>query len=256
MSFLYANGVHPSSVVQHEEQVQHAHSTHTHGENDFFSLYLNIPEKDFPVDVTFPRVTAAVVESKEAPVKYSAAKVVNAKKAATPKATTTASLGRKRKFKVESEEKPAAKPKRGAAAKKNAKEEAKLKEEQFDDEDDKFEEGDTESKQKRQRRLLKNREAAQLFRQRQKAYIQDLEKKVAKLNAETTQFRSKVDLLTTENKLVREQMNYMRSFLSQIMMPNFNGGAVAPGATAPKSLVMPEIAHLLPQSEPQPQPQQ
>jgi len=102
---------------------------------------------------------------------------------------------------------------------------------------------------------LKNREAAQLFRQRQKAYIQDLEKKVAKLNAETTQYRSKVDLLTTENKLVREQMNYMRSFLSQIMMPNLNAGAgTTGGAALPKTFVA-EIAHLLPPSETQPQPQ-
>ena len=31
--------------------------------------------------------------------------------------------------------------------------------------------------------MVKNREAAQLFRQRQKAYIQDLEKKVADLSA-------------------------------------------------------------------------
>lgn len=78
-----------------------------------------------------------------------------------------------------------------------------------------------EKKLKRQKRLVKNREAAQLFRQRQKNYIQDLEKKVEGLNAENHQFTSKAELLESENRLLRDQLTYLRGFLSQIMTMAF-----------------------------------
>mmetsp|Transcript_110350 Transcript_110350/g.165120 ORF Transcript_110350/g.165120 Transcript_110350/m.165120 type:complete len:278 (+) Transcript_110350:47-880(+) len=98
------------------------------------------------------------------------------------------------------------------------------------------------SKVKRQKRLVKNREAAQLFRQRQKNYIQDLEKKVEALVAENNQFNGKAELLQSENRLLRDQLTYLRGFLTQIMsmafpmqsqnsslpmMPNFNFGEAA-----------------------------
>jgi len=71
---------------------------------------------------------------------------------------------------------------------------------------------------KRTRRLVKNREAAQLFRQRQKAYIGDLEQKVDKLSTENVTLQSKVDLLSAENKLIKEQLGYLRNFISQVTM--------------------------------------
>jgi len=75
-----------------------------------------------------------------------------------------------------------------------------------------------ESQAKRNRRLVKNREAAQLFRQRQKAYISDLEQKVDKLSTENVALQSKVDLLSAENKLIKEQLGYLRNFISQVTM--------------------------------------
>jgi len=83
---------------------------------------------------------------------------------------------------------------------------------------------DQEETSKRQRRLVKNREAAQLFRQRQKAYIQNLEKKVNDLNFENQQHRSKVELLTTENRLLADQLTYLRSFISGVISIAFPNG--------------------------------
>lgn len=89
---------------------------------------------------------------------------------------------------------------------------------------------------KRQRRLVKNREAAQLFRQRQKAYIQDLEKKVADLSATNNDFRARVELLNSENKLIKEQLLYLRNFITQAVSfsfpksPGEEGSAASPSA--------------------------
>jgi len=83
---------------------------------------------------------------------------------------------------------------------------------------------DHEETNKRQRRLVKNREAAQLFRQRQKAYIQNLEKKVNDLNFENQQHRSKVELLTTENRLLSDQLSYLRTFISGVISMAFPNG--------------------------------
>eukprot|EP01133_Synstelium_polycarpum_P014172 gene14172-16704_t len=87
-----------------------------------------------------------------------------------------------------------------------------------------------EKHQKRQRRLVKNREAAQLFRQRQKAYIQDLEKKVSDLTSSNSEFRARVELLGSENKLIREQMGYLRNFITQAVSFSFpkQGGSGSP----------------------------
>lgn len=86
---------------------------------------------------------------------------------------------------------------------------------------------------KRQRRLVKNREAAQLFRQRQKAYIQDLEKKVGDLTATNNEFRARVELLNSENKLIKEQLLYLRNFVTQAVSFSFpkvgNMPAAPPG---------------------------
>jgi len=93
-----------------------------------------------------------------------------------------------------------------------------------DDFEDYDKDSDQEETSKRQRRLVKNREAAQLFRQRQKAYIQNLEKKVNDLNFENQQHRSKVELLTTENRLLSDQLTYLRSFISGVISIAFPNG--------------------------------
>jgi len=75
----------------------------------------------------------------------------------------------------------------------------------------------TEKKTKKQQRLLKNREAAQQFRQRQKNYIQELEKKVDSLVSENQLFTSKAELLQSENHLLRDQLSYLRGFMTHVM---------------------------------------
>jgi hypothetical protein len=83
---------------------------------------------------------------------------------------------------------------------------------------------------KRERRLERNREAAQQFRQRQKTYIQDLETKVSTLTNENSEFRAKVEILNSENKLIKEQLTYLRQFISQAIALTFPSFAGPPGA--------------------------
>jgi len=84
---------------------------------------------------------------------------------------------------------------------------------------------------KRQRRLVKNREAAQLFRQRQKAYIQDLERKVTELTSHNNDARARIELLSSENKLIKEQLLYLRNFITQAVSFTFpkSGGSSPSG---------------------------
>jgi len=105
---------------------------------------------------------------------------------------------------------------------------------------------DEERNMKRQRRLVKNREAAQLFRQRQKAYIQDLEKKVADLSATNNDFRARVELLNSENKLIKEQLLYLRNFITQAVSFSFpkSPGSEDGGSSSPNSLLGPMPAGL------------
>jgi len=70
-------------------------------------------------------------------------------------------------------------------------------------------------------RLVKNRQAAQLFRQRQKQHIRDLEDKVSAVNEVNVALTAKVDVLKAENKLVKEQLNYLRSFVAAALQYAF-----------------------------------
>eukprot|EP01117_Protostelium_nocturnum_P009078 TRINITY_DN3250_c0_g1_i1.p1 TRINITY_DN3250_c0_g1~~TRINITY_DN3250_c0_g1_i1.p1 ORF type:complete len:158 (-),score=45.68 TRINITY_DN3250_c0_g1_i1:34-507(-) len=70
---------------------------------------------------------------------------------------------------------------------------------------------------KRSIRLKKNRQAAQNFRKRQKVYLQDLESKVSNLNAENAEHKAKAELLVSENHMIKEQLNYLRLFVSQVV---------------------------------------
>ncbi|KAL6079431.1 hypothetical protein QOT17_001054 [Balamuthia mandrillaris] len=68
-----------------------------------------------------------------------------------------------------------------------------------------------------EKRLQRNRKAAQLFRRRQKQYIKDLEKRVEELNCHNAQFLSEERLLLIENRLIKEQLAYLRDFVNQVV---------------------------------------
>jgi hypothetical protein len=95
---------------------------------------------------------------------------------------------------------------------------------------------------KRMRRLLKNREAAQQFRLRQKAYIAELEKKVQELSTDVMITKAKMEVLTAENKMVKEQLNYLRGFATQVMTcsapfsSNSGPASVSASAVTPSSV--------------------
>jgi hypothetical protein len=85
----------------------------------------------------------------------------------------------------------------------------------FEEELDDLQVGEDESDLKKQKRLVKNRKAAQLFRARQKAYIHDLENQVQQLQTQNVELKVKSDLLNSENSLLKEQLLYLRSFITQ-----------------------------------------
>jgi len=78
-----------------------------------------------------------------------------------------------------------------------------------------------EPERQKQTRLLKNRQAAQQFRKRQKSHIIELESKVETLSSDNTMLGSRVDMLTTENKLIKEQLDYMRNFVMNCLQLSF-----------------------------------
>lgn len=59
---------------------------------------------------------------------------------------------------------------------------------------------------KRQRRLIKNRESAQLSRQRKKIYIEDLERQVSALTAENIHLSKKLSALSVNNHSLVEEV--------------------------------------------------
>jgi len=96
--------------------------------------------------------------------------------------------------------------------------------------DDMGENGDGSNRDaKRQMRLVKNRQAAQQFRKRQKQYIQDLEKRCSSLTAQNASYAAKLELLITENRLVKEQLEYLRSFVNQAVQVSLTPAAATGG---------------------------
>jgi hypothetical protein len=59
---------------------------------------------------------------------------------------------------------------------------------------------DEEKQLKRQKRLIKNRESAQLSRLRKKIYIEELERKVTSLNSDTENLSRQVSQLQSDKK--------------------------------------------------------
>ena len=61
--------------------------------------------------------------------------------------------------------------------------------------------------------MIKNRESAQLSRQRKKQYVNDLESRVKTLNEESDKLKIQVIELTNKNKQLEEELNYYKSQL-------------------------------------------
>ncbi|KAG6413702.1 hypothetical protein SASPL_126416 [Salvia splendens] len=72
--------------------------------------------------------------------------------------------------------------------------------------------------EKRKVRLIRNRESAQLSRQRKKNYVEELEEKVKMMNSTILDLNSKISYFMAENATLRQQMS---------------GGAVPPSPMAP-----------------------
>jgi len=77
---------------------------------------------------------------------------------------------------------------------------------------------------KKQRRLIKNRESAQLSRQKKKQYVEDLEKTVQSLRSENNALNEQVGNLTLRNQQLEEQVTYLKSCFDnkQLLSSNDN----------------------------------
>jgi chromosome segregation ATPase len=84
---------------------------------------------------------------------------------------------------------------------------------------------------KRQRRLIKNRESAQLSRMRKKAYVDELERQIADLKEEKDEIRRRADNAERQLAQARAETAQLRALLAQ-----------NPALAAPlSSLAMPEV---------------
>jgi len=213
-------GYHPSTS-SNSETVNH--NFHPPGmDNELYNLLLNASEKEFPIEINLPQNSSkGATEKKPTDQQQEPRNSSNGNSNAANIRNNSnehdghsikARNGRKRKFTTSTE-----------TADDNVKDTGKTPSDKEPAEEEKeitssVEGDDDELQVKRNRRLVKNREAAQLFRQRQKAYINDLEQKVEKLSTENVTLQSKVDLLSAENKLIKEQLGYLRNFISQVTM--------------------------------------
>jgi hypothetical protein len=76
------------------------------------------------------------------------------------------------------------------------------------------EEDDEDRMQKRQKRLIKNRESAQLSRIRKKQYVDELEKRLSVVNEHTTRLEWRVEELQLENSMLRDDNGYLRELVN------------------------------------------
>jgi len=68
---------------------------------------------------------------------------------------------------------------------------------------------------KRQRRLIKNRESAQLSRLRKKIYIEELERKVNQLQTDNENLTKQVNTVSTDRKKLQEEVTYLQGIIKQ-----------------------------------------
>jgi len=85
---------------------------------------------------------------------------------------------------------------------------------------------------KKLRRLEKNREAAQQFRQRQKTYISGLENQVENLSGVNKDLQERLSLMSGENMLLKEQLAYLRHFITKAMSFKGTGDGVSAGGVS------------------------
>jgi len=86
--------------------------------------------------------------------------------------------------------------------------------------------GEEEKQLKRHRRLIKNRESAQLSRQKKKQYVEDLEQQLELLKAETSALREQLCHISSTNQQLEGQITYLHTFIKEQGYPT-------PGQTVP-----------------------
>jgi len=167
----------------------------TEGASDFFSSFLN---SDFPIDISFPVQT--VPESSLSP----AVKGYSAQQRVQPQAPLmqVAQSQTPTYYKSKNPTKYSGKRKADATS---------IPTTTLAPKEHKSGEQDT----KKQKRRVKNREAAQLFRQRQKQHIRDLEEEVNSINNRNVDLNTQLEVLRTENAMVKEQLRYLRCFITE-----------------------------------------
>jgi hypothetical protein len=182
-------------------------------EQDYFSLFA-----EFAMDLTPPPSIKSQQQQQQQqpPVLGKTGLAPTFSTTAVPPEALNAARKRKKDGLVTPGTGTAPTKKASAAAKKAKKQQEMLP---SDDEDD-FDAADG-SLPERERRLLKNRKAAQMFRKRQKNHILELEARVETLTTENSTLTSQVELLHAENKLIREQLDYMRSFVLNALQFTF-----------------------------------
>jgi len=74
---------------------------------------------------------------------------------------------------------------------------------------------EAEKQQKRQKRLIKNRESAQLSRLRKKLYIEELERKVTHLTTDNETLTKQVNSLNGDKKRLSEEVVYLQNIIKQ-----------------------------------------
>eukprot|EP00005_Dracoamoeba_jomungandri_P009802 CAMPEP_0174272858 /NCGR_PEP_ID=MMETSP0439-20130205/52590_1 /TAXON_ID=0 /ORGANISM="Stereomyxa ramosa, Strain Chinc5" /LENGTH=278 /DNA_ID=CAMNT_0015363661 /DNA_START=26 /DNA_END=858 /DNA_ORIENTATION=+ len=74
----------------------------------------------------------------------------------------------------------------------------------------------------KQERRIKNRKAAQLFRKRQKEHILELEVQNRQFHQRNIIIEAKLEVLTAENTLLKNQINYLRDVVVECFKPNLS----------------------------------
>jgi regulator of replication initiation timing len=87
---------------------------------------------------------------------------------------------------------------------------------------------------KRQRRLIKNRESAQLSRQRKRMFIEELESQVSGLQADNRDLVKQVASLTSENQTLKDELKNLQALIKQPGM----GTALPPQSLLPTPTVV------------------
>jgi len=101
-----------------------------------------------------------------------------------------------------------------------------------------------EAEREKQRKVLRNRLAARTFRQRQKEQIAKMSVQIDTLSNENTALKSTLKLMSMENKMMKEQLGYFKSFLAP--------QPVSPQSQQQQQQQQPQqFSQLLPQQQPQ-----